>query len=93
MPAVDWDSFDLERLMAQVRATRHGPDGERMIWAFEQAIRVARIDEELLGYLLAAVTCLLARADDVTPRDVLDAFFRRSISDDEWRRDLRPLFS
>jgi hypothetical protein len=55
-------------------------------------VRVARIDEELLSYLLAALTCLLARLDDVTPRDVLEAFFRRSISDQEWRDRYLPLF-
>jgi len=46
----------------------------------------------LLPYLLAALTCLVARLDDCTPRDVLEAFFRRSIPDEEWRGRYLPLF-
>ena len=92
MAGVDWDEFELERLTDELRAKRGGPDAERMIWAFEEALRLARIDPDLLSYLLAAITCLLARLDDVTPRDVLETFFCRSISDEEWRRSYRPLF-
>lgn len=89
---VDWDSFDLDALAVVVRSRGGGPDAERMIWAFEEALRVARLDPELLSYLLAALTCLLARADDCSPRDVLEAFFRRSIPDEEWRGRYLPLF-
>ncbi len=92
MASVDWNSFDLETLSLELRATRGGPDAERMIWAFDESLRIARIDGELLSYLLVACVCLLARADDVSPRDVLEAFFRRSITDEEWRRAYRPLF-
>jgi hypothetical protein len=31
------------------------------------------------------VASLLARAEDASPRDIFEAFFRRSVSDDEWR--------
>jgi hypothetical protein len=90
--AVDWDGVELEPLARVLRAHRSGPDAERMIWAFEEALRVARLDPELLSYLLAATTCLLARLDDCAPRDVLEAFFRRSIPDEEWRERYLPLF-
>jgi hypothetical protein len=89
---VDWDSFDLEALAGFIRSDGTGPDAERMIWAFGEALRVARLDPELLSYLLAALTCLLARVEDCSPRDVLEAFFRRSISDEEWRASYLPLF-
>jgi hypothetical protein len=92
MSAVDWDSFDLDALARAVRASGRGPDAERMIWAFEESLRVARLDPELLSYLLAATTCLLARLDGCSPRDVLEAFFRRSIPDREWRDRYLPLF-
>jgi hypothetical protein len=36
---------------------------------------------------------LLARLDDCSPRDVLEAFFRRSIPDDEWRARYLPFFA
>ena len=93
MRPVDWHAIDLDGLSAAVRAGGGGPDAERMIWAFEEGLRVARLDPELLVYLLAAVTCLLARLDDCSPRDVLEAFFRRSIPDDEWRDRYRPFFA
>ena len=63
-----------------------------MIWAFEQALGVARIDPGLLEYVLAAVVCMLARSTDQSPRAVLEAFGRRSISDREWRELYVDLF-
>jgi hypothetical protein len=92
MTAVDWDAFDLDGLAAAVRSRGGGPDAERMIWAFEEGLRVARLDPELLSYLLAATACLVARMEECSPRDVLEAFFRRSIPDDEWRGRYLPLF-
>ena len=89
---MDWHSFDLDGLATALRDQGQGPDAERMIWAFEEALRVARLDPELLSYLLAALTCLVARLDDCSPRDVLEAFFRRSIPDEEWRGRYLPLF-
>ena len=93
MATIDWDGFDLGRLTDALRGLRNAPDGEKTIWAFEEALKVARLDEGLLDYLLVAVTCLLARRSEVAPREVLDAFFRRSVSDDEWRSTYLPLFT
>ena len=92
MEYMDWNSFDLDALAEGIRADGRGPDAERMVWAFEEALRVARLDPELLSYLLAALTCLLARVEDCSPRDVLEAFFRRSVTDEEWRARYLPLF-
>ena len=55
-----------------------------MLWAFEQAVGVARIDGDLLRYLLAATAALIARRG-LVPRMIFEAYFRRSVSDDEWR--------
>ncbi|HXV33746.1 MAG TPA: hypothetical protein VD769_07030 [Gaiellaceae bacterium] len=93
MAAVDWDDFDLEPLARELRENVGGPDGEKMVWAFEQALRVARIDPDLLNYALAAVACLLAHSSGEPPRVVLDAFSRRSVPDGEWRDRYAVLFS
>ena len=92
MATVDWDAFDFDPLVHELRERVGGPDGERMIWALEQAVGIARIDPELLDYMLAAVTCLLARATDRSPRDVFEAYARRSISDEEWHGRYSELF-
>ena len=54
VPTVDWDNFDPESLFRELRDGLGGPDGEKMIWAFEQALAVARIDPDLLNHHLAA---------------------------------------
>ena len=87
----DWDTFDLEKLATELREDPGGAEGERMIWAFEEALRIARAGDDLLPHFLAATTCLLARAEESTPRTVLEGFFRRSASDDAWRDRYRPL--
>jgi hypothetical protein len=92
MATFDWDAFSLERLAAELRAEPGGPEGEQMIWAFEEALRIARGGADLLPHFLAATTCLLARAEERTPRDVLEAFYRRSASDEVWRERYLPLF-
>jgi hypothetical protein len=92
MTSFDWDAFTLERLATELREDPGGADGERMIWAFEEALRIARAGAELLPHFLAATACLLARAENTTPRDVLEAFFRRSASDEVWRERYLPLF-
>jgi hypothetical protein len=92
MTDMDWDRLEFDDLVRELRENVGGPDGEKMIWAFEQATRVARIDPELLEYMLAAVVCLLARSSDDSPRAVLEDFFRRSITDREWRERYLPLF-
>ena len=73
------------------RATRNGPDAERTIWAFEQALAAARVDELLVEHLLSAAICLVARAADRTPRDVLELYLRRSVPDEVWRERYLPL--
>ena len=92
MYAYDWDSFDLDKLAAELRDDPGGAEGERMIWAFEEALRVARAGDDLLPHFLAATTCLLARVEGTSPRTVLDGFFRRAASDDSWRERYLPLF-
>jgi hypothetical protein len=88
---IDWDSFDLEPLAADIRASTVGPDAERTIWAFEHALQAARVDSMLLENLLTAAVCLLARADECSPRTVLETFFRRAVPDEIWRERFLPL--
>jgi hypothetical protein len=83
---------DLERLGAELRSTLPAGEAEKMLWAFEQAAPVARTDEGRLGYLFAAVACLVARSEGSSPRDVFEAFFRRSVPDEVWRERYLPLF-
>jgi hypothetical protein len=87
-----WDDFDLHPLAAELRATRSAPDAEKAIWAFEEALRVARVDDGLLDYLLVAIVCLLATGEGSTPRTVLETVFRRAVSDDAWRSRYAELF-
>ena len=93
MATVDWDTFDVGRLACELREKRSGPDAEKMIWAFEEAVRVARIDGALLDYLLVATCCLLARTDGSSPRDILETFFRRSLTTEEWQQYYLPLLA
>ena len=82
---VDWHAFDLEPLRAALRSTLPAPEAEKMSFAFERALEVARIDVDLLDFLAAAVVCLLATDEETTPRHVLEELFRRSVTDEEWR--------
>jgi hypothetical protein len=82
---LDWHDLRLDALADELRATLPPAEAEKMLWAFEQVLAVARIDADLLRYHLAAVASLLARAEGSSPRAVFEAFFRRSVSDDEWR--------
>ncbi|HEX7255544.1 MAG TPA: hypothetical protein VF236_06410 [Gaiellaceae bacterium] len=93
MPAPNWHELDLTDLHEELRSTLPAPEAEKMIWAFEQALSVARIDGELLLYLLAAAASLVARAEGSSPRAVFEAFFRRSVSDDEWRERFTRLLA
>jgi hypothetical protein len=86
------DESTLEQLGDHLRCDPGGAEGEKMVWAFERASRVAAVDTELLGHLLAATVCLIAVDEGTTPRAVLDAFFRRSVSDTRWRSEYLPLF-
>lgn len=85
MQSLDWHELDLEKLALELRSTLPSAEAEKMVWAFEQALRVARIDGDLLPYLLASTASLLARVEESSPRTVFEDFFRRSVSDDEWR--------
>jgi hypothetical protein len=85
MQEPNWDDLDLQALESELRNALPAPEAEKMIWAFERAVSVARIDGDLLRYLLAATASLVARAEGSTPRAVFEAFFRRSVSDEEWR--------
>jgi hypothetical protein len=92
MGSVDWDAFDLDPLRAELRRTCSPADSARMVYAFERAVALARVDPELLPPLFAATACLLARAEGVSPRTVLESYFRRAISDEQWQEVYLPLF-
>jgi hypothetical protein len=81
----NWDDLDLTALQRELRKALPAAEAEKMIWAFERALAVARVEGDLLRYLLAATASLVARAEETTPREVFEAFFRRSVSDEEWR--------
>ena len=93
MQQPNWDELDLEALEHELRNTLPAAEAEKMIWAFDRALSVARIDGDLLRYLLGAAASLLARADDTTPRAVFEAYFRRSVTDEEWRDRYAELFA
>jgi hypothetical protein len=93
MSPPNWDELDLEPLAEELRETLPPPEQAKMMWAFEEALRVARIDDHLLEHVLVATVCLLARARGTTPREVLEVFFRRSVTDDEWRQRYAALFA
>lgn len=93
METVDWDVFDPEPLFAQLRASTSAPDAEKLVWAFERALAVTHVDEGLLEYVLIAAVCLIARAEQCSPRTVLEKYFRRAVPDEEWRQIYLPLFT
>jgi hypothetical protein len=82
---LDWNDVSLETLADELRSSLPAAEAERMLQAFEQLLAVARTDDDLLRYHLAAAAALVARAEGSTPRTVFEDFFRRSVSDDEWR--------
>ena len=88
-----WDDFRLDPLAEELRRTQSAPDAEKMIWAFERALEVGRVDPDLLEHLLAASVCLVAGRTGRSPRDVLESFFRRSVADEVWAERYRPLFA
>jgi hypothetical protein len=93
MSTIDWHEIDLAAVARELRATLPASEAEKMVWAFEEALSTARIDGDLLRYLLAAVASLLARAEGSSPRTVFETFFRRSVSDEEWRERYASLFA
>ena len=92
MSTVDWRSFDVAHVTSELRRGLGHREQSMLEWAFEEATEVARTEPELLGFLLVAVVLLLARLHETTPRSVLETFFRRSITDEEWREKYLPLF-
>ena len=90
---VEWRDVDAEALFDAIRARGGTPDAERTVWAFERALTVARLDPELLRYLVVAAVCLVAYEERQSPRAVLDELFRRSVSDGEWREHYEPLLA
>ncbi|HZB34768.1 MAG TPA: hypothetical protein VE440_01720 [Gaiellaceae bacterium] len=93
MSAPDWHRLDLETLAGELRSTLPPAEAEKMVWAFEQALAAARIEGDLLRYLLAATASLVARAEGSSPRAVFEAFFRRSVSDEDWRERYSDLIA
>ena len=90
---VDWHEVDPERLFDKIRERGPAADAERTVWAFEQALVVARIDGELLSHVLGACVCLLAYDEGESPRTILEQMYRRAVSDGEWRDRFVPLFA
>jgi hypothetical protein len=90
---VDWSRLDLTTLAQQLRRGKRDREAERLIVAFEHVLELARADGAFLDDVLVAVICLLAHADGVTPRDVLETCFRRAMPDSRWRAELEPLLS
>jgi hypothetical protein len=90
---VSWHDLDLSLLFSHIRETEPRAEAEKMIWAFDRALEVARTDGQLLEHLLVATSCLIARKQDCTPRDVFDQYFRRSLSDERWRTHYAALLA
>lgn len=90
---LDWHDVSLDGLAEELRSSLPPAEAEKMVWAFEEVLAVARVDDDLLRYHLAAAASLIARAEDSSPRAVFEAFFRRSVSDDEWRDRYAALLS
>ena len=90
---MNWDEVEPERLFEAIRSRGEPGDAERTVWAFERALVVARLDPDLLRHLLVATVCLVAYEDGTSPRAVLEQFFRRSVSDAEWRERFEPLIA
>jgi hypothetical protein len=91
MADVDWQAVDLGELAERLSDERSQPDAERTLWAFQRVLEIARGDPELLDYVLTASICLVARSGDMSPRHVLETWFRRAPSDERWSNDIRPL--
>jgi hypothetical protein len=89
---VRWDDFDEASLFDLIRDRGPEEDAARTIQAFRYVLYAARTDPALLEHMLVAAVSLLALEEDETPRTMLDRVFRRSVSDEVWRREYAPLF-
>jgi hypothetical protein len=90
---MDWDNVDPSPLFDEIRERFLGPDAEKMVWAFERALEAARVDPHLLDCVLVASACLVAHAEQVTPRTVFEQYFRRAVPDEDWRDRYGPLLA
>jgi hypothetical protein len=90
---MEWDRIDPEPLFEAIRSRGPGSDAERTVWAFERALLVARLDDQLLRHLLVACVSLVAYEERTSPRAVLEQLFRRSVDDAEWRDRFEPLLA
>ena len=91
MPPMDWHELDATALFQTIREQAPPADAERMVWAFEQVLDVARVDPALLDHLAAAAVCTVGYRDGETPRGVSENLFRRAISDERWQSDYASL--
>jgi Ser/Thr protein kinase RdoA (MazF antagonist) len=89
---MNWSEIDLERLVDELHASNEPADAERIARAFEEVLRLVRNDPELLPSLLAAAVSLAAYEEGISPRTVLEQWFRRSVPDEVWRERYLPLF-
>jgi hypothetical protein len=90
---VDWRRVDPTALFEAIRDRGPAADAERSVWAFDQALVAARVDDELLDHLLVACACLVAHREGRSPRWVLEQTFRRAVSDREWEQRFAPLLA
>ena len=82
---INWELVDLEPLRAELRETLPGPEAERMIYAFDEAIRWPE-STRICSTACSPPQCASVPSPTArTPRHVLEDFFRRSVSDEEWR--------
>ena len=88
---MDWREIDPGPLFDAIRARGPAADAEQAVWAFEEALGVARIDGRLVEHLLVACACLRAVDEHVSPRTILEQTFRRSVPDAEWHERFAPL--
>jgi len=89
---MDWSDVDLEGLADELHESNSAADAERLVRAFEEVLRLLRVDRELLPSLLAATVSLSACVEESSPRTVLEQWFRRSVPDEIWHERYRPLF-
>jgi hypothetical protein len=90
---MDWADADTETLFETIRQRGPAADAERVIWAFERALAIARIDPTLVDHMLVACVCLRAVEEGTSPRTILEHRFRRAVSDADWNDRFAPLFA
>ena len=82
----NWHELDLNALEKELRRALPASEAEKMIWAFEQALSVARMRGRPPPLpARRSSRSGRPRGGIVSRRAVFEAFFRRSVSDEEWR--------